>query len=132
MNDKPYLIQFKRIGEPAIGYISVAEFQDLIPFAIKRVYWTYFTPESIVRGRHAHHNLEQVLIAVAGRIILRTEMPGGTVQEFLMDSPEIGVFLPKYCWHTMQYSHNAVQLCIANMPFLEKDYIRDYETFRKL
>ena len=132
MNDKPYLIQFKRIGEPPIGYISVGEVQDLIPFEIKRVYWTYYTPESIVRGRHAHHHLEQVLIAVAGRIILRTEMPGGAVQEFLLDSPEKGVFLPKHCWHTMQYSHNAVQLCLANMPYKESDYIRDYETFRKI
>ena len=132
MNDKPYLIDFKRIGEPSIGYISVAEVGELIPFGIKRIYWTYFTPESVIRGRHAHHNLCQVLIAVAGRIILRTEMAGNRVEEFILESPYKGVYLPPYCWHTMQYSHNAIQLCIANMPFLEDDYIRDYDEFKKL
>jgi len=132
MNDKPYLIQFNRIGEPAIGYISVAEVQELIPFEIKRVYWTYFTPENITRGGHAHQILEQVLIAVAGRIIVQTELPNGLVQEFVLDSPNKGLFIPQLCWRTMKYSHNAVQLCIANSGYEESDYIRDYDEFKKL
>jgi hypothetical protein len=32
----------------------------------------------------------------------------------------------------MQYSHNSVQMCIANMAYEESDYIRDYEEFKKL
>ena len=60
--DKPYLIDFPKIGEPSLGYISVAEKNNL-PFIPKRVYWTYFTPENIERGGHAHIELQQVLIA---------------------------------------------------------------------
>ncbi|MDB5203108.1 MAG: hypothetical protein JWQ27_2517 [Ferruginibacter sp.] len=127
----PYIINFPRIGNSALGYISVSE-NDLMPFETKRVYWTYYTPESIRRGRHAHHALEQILVAVAGNITVETEMPGGLKEKFILDSPSVGLFMPKYCWHEMEYSHTAVQMCIASMVYEESDYIRDYEAFKKL
>ena len=102
-NPVPQLLQFPKIGKPAEGFISVGECAASIPFPVKRVFWTYFTPQDIVRGRHAHHQTEQVLIAVAGRITLTTEMPGGDRQTFILDRPDIGVYMPPYCWHTMQY-----------------------------
>jgi len=129
--DTPRLINFPKIGSTLEGYISVAE-KDVLPFAVNRVYWTYFTPESISRGGHAHHCLEQILIAVAGKIIVTTQMPGENEQKFILETADHGIFLPKYCWHTMQYSHNAVQVCIANMAYEQSDYIRDYEEFKNL
>ena len=129
---RPYLIDFKRIGEMTTGYISVAEIEKEIPFDIKRVFWTYFTPESIQRGTHAHHQTEQVLIAVAGIIRVETELPNGTKDTFLLDTPNKGVYIPPYAWHDMYYSHNAVQLVLASTQFKVTDYIRDYEYFKTL
>lgn len=126
----PYIIDFKKIGEIDIGYISVAENKDL-PFTVNRVYWTYYTPESIVRGRHAHFKLEQILIAVSGRIIVTTESKQGEIQTFVLDSPNKGLYLPPHLWHTMQYSHSSVQLALANMAYSESDYIRNYDEFKK-
>jgi len=60
ISPEPYLIHFSQIGESAIGFISVAE-QKNIPFEIRRVYWTYFTPENVTRGRHAHRTTEYSL-----------------------------------------------------------------------
>ena len=131
MYTQPYLIDFSRIGNTMQGYISVSE-NDTLPFEVNRVYWTYYTPESIQRGGHAHHELEQILVAVAGKIIVETEMPGGIKERFILESPNVGIFLPKYCWHIMQYTHSSVQMCIANMAYEESDYIRDYEEFKKL
>jgi dTDP-4-dehydrorhamnose 3,5-epimerase-like enzyme len=129
---KPHLIEFPKLGEPSIGYISVTEAEKKVPFPIKRVFWTYYTPESIVRGRHAHHVTEQVLVAVAGRIIVTTEDSNGNIQVFNLDSPNQGVYLPPDCWHTMQYSHSSVQLAFASGEYDEKDYIRNYEDFKKI
>jgi mannose-6-phosphate isomerase-like protein (cupin superfamily) len=129
---QPHIIEFKKLGAPDIGYISVNETNGLVPFEVKRTFWTYFTPESIVRGRHAHHATEQVLIAVAGRIIVTMEMPDGAVSIFVLDSPNVGVYIPPNAWHTMQYSHTAVQLVFASTPYEEADYIRDYATFKQL
>lgn len=127
----PFIIEFPKIGDYTQGYISVAEGEFGLPFHIKRVYWTYYTPEEIVRGRHAHYELEQILFAAAGRIIMKTEDVNGVSQQFILDRPNQGLFIPKLCWHTMQYSHNAVQICLASIEYDEKDYIRDYDQFKE-
>jgi len=128
---KPHYIEFPKLGESSIGYISVVQNNALIPFEIRRSFWTYFTPESIVRGRHAHHQTEQVLVAVTGRIIVNTEMPNGELETFILDKPNIGVYIPPCAWHTMQYSHTAIQLSFASTEYDEKDYIRNYDDFKQ-
>ena len=129
---RPHIIQFKSIGTPSIGYISVAEQLEHIPFEIKRVYWTYFTPQDVSRGGHANIEKELVLIAVAGIIKVSIELQDGYKDNFVLDKPDKGLYLPKLCWHTMQYSHNAVQLVLASNLYLAEDYIRDYNEFLKL
>ncbi len=127
----PFLITFSRLGKSEIGYISVVDNRaDVLPFQIERVFWTYYTPESIVRGRHAHHRTEQVLVAVSGWILVTTELPDGTIETFRLDSPDKGLYVPPHAWHTMQYSHSAVQLVFASAPYDEADYIREYDDFR--
>lgn len=131
--NKPYLIEFPSIGASEIGYISVSEAQKNIPFDIERVYWTYYTPESIVRGRHAHHRTEQVLVSVMGRIIVNLEGPDSSeIITFVLDRPNVGVYIPAHYWHTMQYSHIAVQLVLASAHYDESDYIRDYQEFKAI
>ncbi|MEM7655131.1 MAG: FdtA/QdtA family cupin domain-containing protein [Bacteroidota bacterium] len=132
MHKKPQLIHFPKIGSSSVGYISIGEVADTIPFEIKRVFWTYYTPESIVRGRHAHHYTEMVLVAVSGRIIVNTELPNGEIETFILERPDQGVYLPPYSWHTMQYSHNAVQMVFASTVYSETDYIRSYEEFKAI
>jgi hypothetical protein len=129
MMTEPYLINFSKIGIPQTGYISVAE-KDTLPFAVKRVYWTYFTPEDVNRGGHSHYELEQILIAVAGKITVKTELLNGVKQEFILDKPNIGLFIPKMCWRELHYTHNAVQICLASMEYDEADYIRTYGQFK--
>jgi hypothetical protein len=126
---KPYLIEFNKIGNPSEGYISIAEIEKSVPFELKRCFWTYFTPEDIIRGRHAHYETEMILVAVAGKITVDTEMPDGSKEQFILERPNVGVFLPKLCWHTMQYSHSSVQLVLASTVYNEKDYIRNYKDF---
>ncbi len=130
MEDQPHLIEFKKIGDSSIGYISVAENQKDIPFKIERVFWTYFTPEDVVRGHHAHYKTEQVLIAATGWIKVETENRLGEKNTFLLDKPNQGLYLPPNCWHTMKYSHSSVQLVFASTVYIESDYIRDYNEFR--
>lgn len=126
---RPHLIEFPKLGDPAIGYISVGDVKENLPFKVKRIFWTYFTPESIVRGRHAHHATEQILIAVTGRIIVNTEFAGESVETFVLDRPNVGIYIPPNAWHTMQYSHTAVQVVLASTSYHPEDYIRDYNQF---
>ena len=129
---KPYLIDFNKIGSPNLGYISVGENHENIPFEIKRVYWTYYTPQDVTRGGHAHYDLEQVIVAVSGTITFTTEDLQGNKVEFILDSPDKGLFIPKLIWRDIKFSHNAVLLCMASEKYIAADYIRDYKTFLEL
>lgn len=130
--NNPYLIHFSKLGDPSIGYISVTQDQRTVPFEVKRIFWTYYTPESIVRGRHAHHATQQVLIAVAGRIIVTTELVNGTIETFRLEDPNVGLYIPPHAWHTMQYSHSAVQLVLTSAAYEESDYIRNHDEFKRI
>lgn len=127
---KAHIIKFPKIGKSHLGYISIAEKENL-PFIPKRIYWTYYTPEDVERGGHAHVELEQILVAVSGKIILEIEHQDGVKAEFILDNPDMGVYIPRMTWRTMKYSHNAVQMCIASHEYSESDYIRDYQDFKK-
>jgi hypothetical protein len=127
----PRLIQFDSIGDSSLGYISVAEHLKNIPFEIRRTYWTYYTPQDVERGGHANINKEAILIAVAGIIQITTELISGEKENFMLNKPDVGLYLPKLCWHTMRYSHNSVQMVIASNLYSPEDYIRDYNTFLK-
>ena len=122
-------MQFDSIGNSSLGFLSVCEEWRNIPFSIKRVYWTYFTPQDIMRGGHANIDKQLVLIAVSGNIKVETEMLDGYRETFYLDHPSKALFIPKLCWHTMQYSHDSVQMVLASNLYSEEDYIRDYDLF---
>jgi dTDP-4-dehydrorhamnose 3,5-epimerase-like enzyme len=127
----PHFIELSKIGSPALGYITVGQ-NSALPFSIQRVYWTYFTPDSVIRGQHAHRDLEQLIFAVSGRIEFTLEGLDGKIDSFVLDSPNIGLYIPRYYWRTIKFSHNAVLLCLASLEYTEDEYIRDYEEFKAL
>jgi len=128
----PYIIELKSIGDSSEGYLTVAEESRDIPFDIKRVFWSYYTPQMITRGRHAHFELEQVLIAVSGKIIVTNENVLGETTVHVLEDPNVGIYIPPYHWHVIQFSHNAVMMSLASTHYNEADYISDYEQFLAL
>ncbi len=124
----PKKISLNKHGASVIGYLTATTPSD-IPFPIRRVFWTYFTPERITRGRHAHKRTTIVLFALAGNIRVTTETLAGTKKTFVLDKPNVGLLVPPMVWHSQRYSHTAVQLALASHPYNEGEYIRDYATF---
>ena len=128
----PHTLHFDKIGHSVEGYLAIAEFEKNLPFMPLRAFWTYFTPNEVIRGRHAHYRTEMVILAVNGRIELEVETLQGETTHFLLDRPDVGVYLPALCWHTMQYSHDAVQLVFTSTLYDPEDYIRSYEDFCRM
>ena len=128
-HNKPHIINFQKIGDPSTGYISIAEFEKNIPFKIKRVYWTYHTPNEVNRGFHAHKELQQVIVAVSGVIRFKIINSLEEELEFILDGPSKGLVIPKMYWREISFSHNAVLLCLASEIFDENDYIRNFKEF---
>jgi dTDP-4-dehydrorhamnose 3,5-epimerase-like enzyme len=128
----PEYFEIPPMGDSALGFISVVEYPKVIPFEVKRVYWTYYTPQNVIRGFHAHKELQQLIFAVSGNISFYTEDRNGNQSEFNLSNPNTGLYIPPMVWRKIKFSHNAVLLCLASMEFIEEDYIRKYDTFTKL
>jgi len=126
----PHLVELNSIGDSSEGYITVAEAEKSIPYVIKRIYWTYYTPQNVIRGHHAHKELKQVIFAVSGIIKFTLENHLGEKQEFTLDKPNKGLYIPPFTWREINFSHNAVLICFASEWYSEEDYIRDYNSFR--
>ena len=119
---------FLRHGDEQGFLIAIEECHD-IPFQIRRVYYMYGTSGGVVRGRHAHKSLEQVLICVHGSCKIRLN-DGKERETVVLDQPNEGLYLPHSVWREMfDFSPDAVLMVLASEFYDESDYIRDYDEF---
>lgn len=120
-------IAIPKIENPE-GNIAIIE-NNAIPFSIKRVYYLYDVPSSAKRGGHAHKNLNQVLIALAGSfdVVLKD---GISTQKITLNKPDKGLLITTNIWRELEnFSSGSVCLVLASEVFDENDYIRNYEDF---
>lgn len=114
------------------GSLSVGEFERSIPFAAKGYFLVFDVPSSEIRGERAHCVCHQFLICIKGRCTVVAD-DGKQRSEFLLDRPNLGVFLPAMTWGIQyKYSSDAVLLVFASEYYDANDYIRDYSEFIKL
>ena len=129
---QPFLIEFPPKGTPETGFLSVAEDNSLIPFPVKRIFWTYEVPDFAERGHHAYHHTEQILVVVHGAAKILLESPQRKKLEFELHSPSQGLYLPPLYWRKVKFYDQAVTLVLSSQAYDEADYIRDYQAFREL
>lgn len=121
---------FQPHGDERGQLVSLEEFKD-IPFHIKRVYFMYETEKDVVRGKHAHKNLEQILVCIHGscKILLDN---GREKKVVPLERPYEGLYVANDMWREMfDFSDEAVLLVFASEGYDESDYIRDYDEFLK-
>ena len=122
------IINFKSLGDER-GSLVALEGGKSVPFDIKRVYYIFGTREGVSRGFHAHRNLKQVAICVAGscRFILDD---GKFREEILLEKSSVGLLIEGLTWREMyDFSPDCVLMVLASEYYDEADYIRDYRTF---
>ncbi|HUW88514.1 MAG TPA: FdtA/QdtA family cupin domain-containing protein [Candidatus Paceibacterota bacterium] len=109
------------------GDLTVIEFLADLPFMPKRFYSVYNVPATSVRGDHAHRTCQQVLVALAGSVLV-TLKDGLHEEEYLLDSPRQGLHIPALVWGIQHgNTSNAVLGVFASEPYDANEYIRDYE-----
>lgn len=114
------------------GNLSVGEFGRTVPFDPKRYFLVFGVPNAEVRGEHAHRSCKQFLICTSGSCSVVAD-DGVRRQEFLLDDPSIGLYLPAMTWGIQyKYSIDAVLLVFASEYYSSEEYIRDYDEFRSL
>lgn len=113
------------------GSLTVGEFERSIPFTVKRYFMVFDVPSMETRGEHAHRECHQFLICVRGSCAVVAD-DGTNRQEFMLNSPDMGVHLSPMVWGIQyKYSPDAVLLVFASHYYDSEDYIRDYAEFSK-
>ena len=127
------IIELPVIGNQKQGFLSFGEVERHIPFNIKRIYYIYGIEDlNTVRGEHAHKELKQVIFCFNGSFILELD-DGTNKQEIILDKPNIGILIGNRVWRNMKdFSKYCVIVVLASNYYVENDYIRDYETFKKM
>lgn len=121
-------IDFQVLGDER-GSLVALEKDRNVPFDIRRVYYIYKTEQGVSRGYHAHRNLRQVAMCVAGscRMVLDN---GKAREEVVLDCPTRGLLIESMMWREMHdFSDDCVLLVLASELYDEADYIRDYDEF---
>lgn len=126
--DKPRIISMN-LKEETRGSLGFVDQLTELPFKIERVYWLWDVPEQEVRGGHAHKSSQQLIICTNGEIEVSLESQDGKLEEYLLDTPGIGLYIPPLWWGNMVFSNNATMIGLASDQYDESDYIRNKEEF---
>ncbi len=121
-------LSFSSLGDDRGSLVALEAERD-VPFSIKRVYYIYNTQQDVARGFHAHRNLKQVLICIAGQC--RVVLDDGILREEVwLNSPIKGLVIDGLLWREMHdFSEDCVLLVLASEYYDEADYIRNYNDF---
>lgn len=111
------------------GNLCFIESGRHVPFEIKRVYYLYDVPSQSTRAGHAHHELHQLLVPLAGSFDVR--LHDGTREERItLNRPNRGLHIGPGTWRDIDnFSSGAVCLVLASAHYDEADYIRDFDEF---
>jgi acetyltransferase-like isoleucine patch superfamily enzyme/dTDP-4-dehydrorhamnose 3,5-epimerase-like enzyme len=111
------------------GALTACEMEVDLPFEPKRFFLVHDVPSAESRGAHAHRECHQILFCVSGQVRAIAD-DGTTRQEFLLDRPSKGLYMPPLIWGTQYaYSADAVLLVLASHAYNSDDYVRDYSEF---
>lgn len=125
------IIHLPKIFNRAGNITAIGENIEL-PFAMKRIFYLYDIPGGESRGGHAHHTLEQFVIAAGGSFDITID-DGHNKKTVHLNRPYMGLHIRPQIWDSMSnFSSGAIVLVFASAFYKEQDYIRDYTFFKNL
>lgn len=122
------LIELPKLSDKR-GHLSFIENHRHIPFEMKRIYYLYDVPLNEERGGHAHKELHQLIIAIAGSFNIVLD-DGNEKKIFHLSKPFEGLYVSPMIWREiLNFSQGAVCLVLASDFYDEEDYYRNYQDF---
>lgn len=111
------------------GDLLAREYGKDLPFVPERYFVVFDVPSKEVRGEHAHRVCKQFLVCLKGSVSVVCD-DAVNRQEFVLDSPELGLYLPPMTWGIQyKYTADALLMVLASHAYDASDYIRDYPQF---
>ncbi|MEM9649894.1 MAG: FdtA/QdtA family cupin domain-containing protein [Bacteroidota bacterium] len=129
--EEPRIIELPKILDVR-GNLSFFENHNQLPFEIQRAYWIYDVPGGEIRGEHAFIKSTELIIALSGSfdVILND---GQNEMKFNLNRSYYGLYVPNLYWRRIEnFSTNSLSLIVSSIHYDEKDYIRDFDLFKKI
>lgn len=114
---------------PHPGQLYVATANGNIPFKFRRIFFITNLSQKVTRGEHAHKKCYEVIFCISGSFDLHLN-DGVKKQVITLNNPGKGVLVKEAVWIKLtNFKKASMVLVIAKDDYLEKDYIRDYDSF---
>jgi hypothetical protein len=125
---KCFIVELPKISDPR-GNLTFIESGKHIDFGIKRVYYLYDVPGGAERGGHAHKELQQLVVAIAGSFDIVLD-DGYEKKKFHLNRSYYGLYICPMVWRELEnFSSGSVCMVLASIFYDESDYFRDYDEF---
>ncbi len=122
------LVQFPR-NQREDGVLTVYENHTGVPFECVRTFAITGVPQGGERGRHAHKQCTQLLVALTGRVAVMVT-DGGARREMVLDDPGQGLLVPPGLWVELTFQAEGGSLIVlCDRPYEAEDYLRDWDGF---
>lgn len=122
------LVEIPRYSDSR-GTLRVFESTDTTKFSIDRVFYVMNVPPGTVRGEHANRDGDEMIIALNGHFTVRVK-DGNRSEDFLLNSPDVGLFLPKMIWcELFQFTPDAICLVMAEGNYDSDRQISDFDAY---
>lgn len=108
------------------GALVAIENGKNLPFDMSRIYYIYNADSGMVRGKHAHKDLNQVLLCLNGSCDILID--NGSERETVhLDRPDRGIYIHGFVWREMMnFSDGCVLMAIVDRGYDPADYVFDY------
>lgn len=105
------------------GSLIAIETGKELDFVVRRIYYIFDTKKDVVRGKHAHRNMKQVLICVNGECDI--DLFDGTHETTVnLSNPGEGIYISGFIWREMKnFSEDCVLLVMTDKLYSETEYI---------
>lgn len=114
------------------GNLSFIENNKQIPFSINRSYLIYDVPGGEKRGGHGYKSLKEFIVALSGSFDVILD-DGLSKKTFSLNRSYYGLYIPNLIWRTIDnFSTNSLALILASDLYNEKDYLRNYDKFKRM
>ena len=124
------MISFPVHGDDRGSLVAVEAMRD-VPFEIKRIYYIFGTRPDVVRGKHAHKDLNQVMLSVSGSCDLLLDN-GEEKETVRLENPSEGVYIHGYVWREMlNFTPDCVLLVMVDRYYDPDDYEYDHGNVRQ-
>jgi dTDP-4-dehydrorhamnose 3,5-epimerase-like enzyme len=122
------ILTAKTLVDQETGSLSFLEFYDL-PWVPKRIYWLKELTSKTSRGNHAHRKLSQLFIVIAGSLTIEL-FDGKEMVSYEMNKDSGQLLIEPGYWRVIKNaSQDACLLVLADSPYDEEDYIRDWKAY---